>query len=78
MPFYLFHWDEEIIAHFAAHGISPDEFEEVVNGTYNIIESNSSGRPLIFGQTSSGKDIACIFDWIEEGLFILPVTGYEI
>jgi hypothetical protein len=30
VPFYLFIWNEMIEGHLAAHGVTPDEFEEVV------------------------------------------------
>jgi hypothetical protein len=30
MPFYFFIWTDEALAHIEEHGVSPEEFEEVV------------------------------------------------
>jgi hypothetical protein len=31
MPFYFFIWTPEIVEHLAEHGVTADEFEEVVS-----------------------------------------------
>lgn len=79
MPFYLFVWNEEIEAYLAQHGVTPDEFEEVVLGARQIVRSDSSGRPIVFGPTSSGKFLACVFEFLDDDeVEILPVTAYEV
>jgi len=30
MPFYFFHWTDEIVEHLADNGVTPDEFEAVM------------------------------------------------
>ena len=78
MPFYIFHWTDEAIQHIAEHGITQDEFEEVTMNAISIEASRKSGLPIVKGTTSSGKRLACVFEWIEHDLEVLPVTAYEI
>jgi len=42
------------------------------------IVSHSSGRPITFGETATGKYIAVVFDIVDEDpLSVYPVTAYE-
>lgn len=47
-------------AHLGEHGVTPDEFEEVVSEPDAEDVSRTTGRPIAFGWTSSGKYLACI------------------
>lgn len=76
MPFYLFVWNDELEEHLAEHGVSPDEFEEVVCDPDYVTRSRSSGHPLAFGETASGKYLACIYELLDDTT-VLPVTAYE-
>lgn len=49
MPFYFFLWTVESIRHVAEHGISQEEFEEVVMNPEGETVSRSSGNPIAFG-----------------------------
>lgn len=43
-----------------------------------VLASHSSGRPITFGQTTTGKYLAVVFDIVEEDpLSVYPVTAYE-
>lgn len=77
MPFFLFVWNDQIEAHLAVHGVTPDEFEEVVCDPDNVEQSRSSGRPIAFGETSTGKYLACVYELLDEST-VLPVTAYEV
>lgn len=77
MPWYLFLWDPETEEHVAQHGITRDEFEEVVCNPDSVGESRSSGRPIAFGYTSSGRYLACLYDMADADT-VLPVTAYEL
>ena len=74
---YEFQWTAEIIEHLAQHGITPDDFEEVVSNADVESVSRSSGRPLVRGYTADGRRIACVYEWIDD-MTIEPVTAYEI
>ncbi|MBC7856108.1 MAG: BrnT family toxin [Pirellulaceae bacterium] len=76
MPFYLFIWDGENEKHLEEHGVSPEEFSEVVCDPHRVEKSRSSGRPIAFGYTSTGRYLACVYEMIDE-TSIYPVTAYE-
>ena len=44
MPFYLFIWNDEIEEHIAEHGITPEEFEEVVCDPDEVARAVPLGR----------------------------------
>ena len=78
-------WDMEDdlngnVQHAAAHGITMEEAEEVLLNENNPVgESRSSGRPITFGETSTGKRIAVIWEQaLDNPLVIRPVTAYEV
>ncbi len=74
MPFYCFVWNDQIERHLARHGVTPDEFEEVPD---EVDQSRSSGRPIAFGESSSGKYLACVYEFLD-ATTVLPVTAYEV
>jgi uncharacterized DUF497 family protein len=66
------------VQHIAEHGLSIDEVEDVLFAADEVVASYSSGRPIVFGETGSGKRIAVVFDVVEENpLAVYPVTAYE-
>ena len=66
------------VQHIAEHDISSEEVEEVLFAAEEVIASQSSGRPTTFGETSTGKYIAVVFEVVEEDpLAVYPVTAYE-
>ena len=76
MPYYFFHWDDETIDHLAQHGVTQAEFEEVVMDPDRVEFSHSSGSPIAFGMTSTGKYLACVYDEFEDTIY--AVTAYEV
>ena len=77
MPFYLFLWNDEIEEHLARNGVTPEEFEGVVCDPDEVDQSRSSARPIAFGETSTGKYLACVYEMLDETT-VLPVTAYEV
>ena len=77
MPHYFFLWNEEIEDYIAQHGVTPDEFEEVVLNSNELLRSRSSDRPIVFGPTSTGKFLACVFEYLDSET-VIPVTAYEV
>jgi len=66
------------VQHIAEHGVTVEEVEDVLRGTEEVVASHSSGRPITFGETSTGKYLAIVFDIVEEDpLSVYPVTAYE-
>lgn len=77
MPFYRFIWNDLLEGHLMTHGVTPGEFEEVVCDPDEVGQSRSSGRPIAFGETSSGKYLACVYELLDDTT-VLPVTAYEV
>lgn len=67
------------VQHVAEHGITPKEVEEVLLNPDNAAGfSRSSGRPITFGYTSSGRYVAVVWEEVcDDPRMIYPVTAYE-
>jgi hypothetical protein len=68
-------------AHIAEHGLSPGEVESVLHdpaASHDV--SGSSGRPIAFGTTSTGRFIAVVYEVQnpDDPLVIRPITAYEV
>jgi uncharacterized DUF497 family protein len=82
----LIDWDDpddegSNTAHVAEHGLTPDEVESAFfddDTTFDV--SDSSGRPIAFGRTESGRFIAIVFDVLNpaDPLVIRPITAYDV
>lgn len=75
-------WDlhddpEGNVQHIAEHGITKEEVEEVLKHPAGVESSRSSGRPIAFGQTSTGRLIAVVYEGIDEDT-AYPITAYEV
>ena len=85
MYFDIILWDDEDdpqgnVQHILGPGeVTIEEVCEVLeNQQGEITESDSSGNPLIFGDTSTGKHIAVVFVFEDdpELIVISPITAY--
>lgn len=66
------------VQHIAEHGITIEEVEDVLDAAEEVVASHSSGRPITFGETSTGKYIAVVLHIVDEDpLSVYPVTAYE-
>src|SRR5438046_850980 len=62
----------------AGHGITQEEVEEVLRHPDSVDWSNSSGQPISFGWTSTGKHLVVVWEHVQDDpLTIYPVTAYE-
>ena len=59
------------------HGITKQEVEEVLEKPAGTESSRSSGRPIVFGDTSTGRIIAVVYEEIDQET-VYPVTAYEV
>jgi hypothetical protein len=67
------------VVHIAEHGVSQEEVEEVLGDPSNpTVPSSSSGNPITFGETSTDRYIAVVWEeaW-DEPRTIKPITAYE-
>jgi uncharacterized DUF497 family protein len=65
------------VQHCAEHGISKEEVEEVFAHGTDFDVSRSSGRPVIFGDTSSGRHVIVVFEEIDADT-VYPVSAFEV
>jgi uncharacterized DUF497 family protein len=84
MPDVMIIWDvpedpDGNVQHIAAHDITIEEVEEVLldrNSEDTI--SRSSGRPITFGYTSSGRYLAVVWEHVDDNpLTLYPITAYD-
>jgi hypothetical protein len=68
------------VQHIAEHGIKIEEAEEVLrNPRSRTGRSRRSGRPQVFGWTSTGKYITVIWEEVSrDPTAIYPVTAYTV
>lgn len=82
MSFQAIIWDLESdplgnVFHCAEHGISIDEIEEVLTNPLDFDTSHSSGFPVVFGETSTGRHVMVVFELID-AMTVYPITAYEV
>jgi len=73
--------DDGNTAHIAEHGLTPEEVDTALfdgNTTFDV--SASTGRPIAFGITNTGRFIAVVFDILNlaDPLIIRPITAYDV
>ncbi len=68
------------VVHIAAADLTPDEVEDVLYAPDAVDTSNTTGRPVVFGTTSTGKYIIVVYERTEESgvVVVRPVTAYEV
>lgn len=65
------------VQHIADHDLTKEEVEEVLANPEHLATSRSSGLPVAFGSTSTGRFIAVIFQEIDDDT-ARPVTAYDV
>lgn len=76
MPSFIIYWTDDRIEHLAEHGVEPEEFEEIVTYPERIEVSRSSGREVAMGETSAGRFLVCVYEYLDD-VTIFPVTAFE-
>jgi uncharacterized DUF497 family protein len=65
------------VQHCADHGVSKEEVEEVLENPTDEDFSRSSGRPVVFGDTSKGRHLMVVYEEVDSATFY-PITAYEV
>ena len=73
--------DDGNTAHVAEHGLTAAEVDSVLvdeRTTFDL--SDSSGRPVAFGTTNTGRFIAVVFEIenLADPFVVRPITAYEV
>jgi uncharacterized DUF497 family protein len=80
MPYFDFIWettDNGNVAHIAEHGFMPEDIEPIVLDPDRLSVSRSSGRPIAFGITDDGREVAVVYEQIDE-CTVYPITAFEV
>lgn len=82
MPFDSIIWDLDDdpagnVQHCGEHGVTKEEVEEVFQNVTDEDTSHSSGRPVVFGDTSAGRHLMVVYEQIDDDT-VYPVTAYEV
>ena len=67
----------ENVQHCGEHGVTKEEVEEVFENATDEDTSHLSGRPVIFGDTSTGRHLMIVYEQIDTDT-VYPVTAYEV
>jgi len=65
------------VQHCAAHGVTKEEVEEVLQNATDADISRSSGRPVVFGDTSTGRHLVVVYEEVDDDT-VYPITAYEV
>jgi uncharacterized DUF497 family protein len=82
----LIDWDESDdkgsnTGHIGEHGLTPIEVESALFDDNTVFDlSDSSGRPVAFGRTETGRYIIVVFEVLnlDNPLIIRPITAYDV
>ncbi len=65
--------------HILEHDVTPEEVEDVLNEPHNPTGvSESSGRPITFGWTTTARHIAVVWETEENPRVVYPITAYPV
>lgn len=65
------------VQHIAEHGLVPSDVEHVLKHPKRRSKSRSSDRPIVFGRTPTGENIAVVYEEIDDST-VYPITAYEV
>lgn len=65
------------VQHCADHGVTKEEIEEVFENAMDVDVSRSSGRPVVFGETSTGRHLMVVYESVDANT-VYPITAYEV
>ena len=65
------------VQHCAQHGVTKEEVEEAFENVIDTDVSRSSGRPVIFGETNSGRHIVVVYEEVDPDT-VYPVTAFGV
>ena len=82
MPFDSVIWDHDDdpdgnVQHRAEHGVTKEEVEEVLENATDADVSQSSGLPVVFGDTGAGRHLMVVYEEIDADA-VYPVTAYDV
>jgi hypothetical protein len=82
MAFLFILWDlddepDGNVQHCLEHNVMKDEVREVLQNPTSMDDSHSSGKPVAFGDTSTGRHLMVVYEEVDEDT-AYPITAYEV
>ena len=65
------------VQHIAQHGLTKGEVEDVFQNPTGRDTSRSSGRPVIFGESRTGRYIMVAYDVVDAST-VYPISAYDV
>jgi uncharacterized DUF497 family protein len=65
------------VQHCAEHGVTKEDVEQVFQNPTDADISRSSGRPVVFGDTSTGRHLMVVYEAINADT-VYPVTAFDV
>jgi uncharacterized DUF497 family protein len=65
------------VRHCAERGVTKEEVEAVFQNATDTDISRSSGRPVLFGETGTGRHLMVVYEQIDPDT-VYPVTAYDV
>ncbi len=65
------------VQHIARHHLTMEEVEAVFQHPTGTDTSRSSGRPVVFGETGTGRYIMVAYEVVDAST-VYPITAYEV
>jgi uncharacterized DUF497 family protein len=65
------------VQHCAEHGVTKEEVETVFQNVTDEDFSHSSGRPVAFGDTRTGRHLMVVYEEIDAEA-VYPITAYDV
>jgi hypothetical protein len=65
------------VYHCAEHGVSKVEIEEILENPEDFDLSRSSGCPVVFGTTQTGRHLMIVCELIDSDT-VYAITAYEV
>lgn len=78
MPWYDVFWTQQVERHLKEHGVTPEEAAYVVRHPVGVANSRSTGLPIAFGRTETGRSLAVVYELDPDELTVYLVTAYEV
>ena len=65
------------VHHIAKHSVTKEEVEHVFQNPTGTTSSRSSGRPVVFGDTGTGRHLIVVYEVVDAAT-VYPITAYEV
>jgi hypothetical protein len=65
------------VQHIAEHGLTKEEVDEVLGAPEATRPSRSSGFPTAYGETSTGRYIAVVYQQVDRDT-VRPITAFDV